>query len=256
MTINFSGKTCLITGATSGLGRSFALQLAGVGASLILIGRNEEPLQQFSTECRNMGAISVNPITCDLGRIDEIEQVLTTELSSVTNIYLIVHCAAINRYRTVATEPKENILNAFLATSYSFTRIVQVCIQKFKTDQGGFIIIPSSGNAYIGTTGQALYSANKAYVQRMAESLSQELQPLNIQIKIVQPGPFKGKCFVSRDKSNQNTSQTLRNSDEIARLILSKLNNESVFINLTFKIYIIRILALLSPRFLLKIANR
>lgn len=188
----FNGRSLLITGATSGLGRAIAERLAAAGAHLYLTGRSLPQLQALADGLPGEHCC----LQLDLSASAHIEDILNPWLPD--NLYGFCHCAG-----TVDTRPiklmKPTTSNLqmqinFLA-AFEIARIVSL---KQHMPGPGSLLFISSIYANLGAPGQSAYCASKAAVAAAARALAVELAPRAICVNSLAPG------FVATAMTEQN----------------------------------------------------
>jgi NAD(P)-dependent dehydrogenase (short-subunit alcohol dehydrogenase family) len=123
------GRICLITGATSGIGRATALALAGMGAELVLLARDREKAEATAAEVRAAGAPAVDLLIADLGVLREVRRAAAEFLASGRPLHVLINNAGVvNLQRTLTADGLEatfavNHLAYFLFTTLLLERL-------------------------------------------------------------------------------------------------------------------------------------
>lgn len=184
----------IITGASSGLGKEFAIQLAGIvhkTDEIWLLSRNKEALEALADElnlfCTGMNKsliVRVIPInltdTADLNRFSEI---LWLKEAKIT---VLINCAGIGSYGLFACQNESEITNMLTLNVTALTRMTQICLPYMK--RGSKIIQVASAAAFCSQRKFAVYAATKAYVYSFGRSLAKELKRKGIYVTTVCPG--------------------------------------------------------------------
>ncbi len=181
------GPCALVTGASSGIGREIAVQLAESGVDLVLVARREPVLRELSDELIARRAITVRILPIDLASTDGVD-----ELAAATadlDIGLYVAAAGFGTsgpFLDADLDTERGMLRVncetVLTTSHLFGRRL--------ADRGrGGLILMSSIVGFQGTPNAAHYAATKAYVQSLAEALHVELHPRGVDVLAAAPGP-------------------------------------------------------------------
>lgn len=176
-------KTILITGATSGIGKEVALLLHETGSKLILIGRNEERLNNLRMEMPNQTIIAH-----DLSNTDSIVELLKTVTKEQGPIDGLVHAAGIHEVtplRTVTVEQIERLLNSNVSTTI---QLLKACSNKKVMNYGGSIVLLSSASGLVGEAGIVAYSATKGAIISITKSAAIELACRKIRVNCLAPG--------------------------------------------------------------------
>ena len=203
-----TNRTAFVTGASRGIGRACALELARGGARVVLAARQREKLEQVAEEVRALGAEAL-VVEMDLSSAESIAQAFAAA-KEFAPIHILVNNAGITR-DTLALRMKPEDWNAVIQTNLtgSFLCIQQV-LQGMMRERWGRIINISSVVAEAGNPGQANYVASKAGLIGLTKSLAQEMASRNVTVNAVAPG------FI-------DTDMTAVLSDELKTLLLGKI---------------------------------
>ncbi|WPP01289.1 SDR family oxidoreductase [Pseudomonas sp. HR96] len=178
---SLSGKTILVTGASSGIGRQIALSCAEAGASLVISGRDSARLHQVLEE---LVPGEHRALLADLNQDAELEA-LVQEAGKIDGI---VHCAgfaALAPVRLISRAHIESQLGTNLVGPLLLTR--QLLLRNL-IREGGSILFISSISAHIGVHGVAAYSASKGAVEAMTRVLAMEVAKKKIRANCLAPG--------------------------------------------------------------------
>jgi 3-oxoacyl-[acyl-carrier protein] reductase len=190
MELNFnllSGKTALITGASSGIGKETALTLAKNGANLILISRNEVKLKELSKDLERFNII-VDYYAIDITNTELLKNLFTQIKKSKVIIDVVVNNAGIMEDAVLQMVRTESIKRTFDTNVFALIDISKRASRLMIRNKKGSIINLSSIIGSNGSKGQSIYSASKAAVIGFTKSLSKELGPLNIRVNSIAPG--------------------------------------------------------------------
>lgn len=182
----FAGKTYLITGASSGIGRATAVRLATEGAQCILVARNEERLSEALRDLGGTGHRLHTLDTTDEAALKAFAKTLSTEGVTLDGI---CHCAGIHWLRPLKITSSEHVhqmLASHVASSFAVTKAF--ALSKLASRDGFSVVLLSSAAALKGEAGAAAYSAAKGAVIAAARSLAVELASRNCRVNVVSPG--------------------------------------------------------------------
>jgi NAD(P)-dependent dehydrogenase (short-subunit alcohol dehydrogenase family) len=176
-----AGKTILVTGASSGIGRSVATEAARLGARIIVTGRNEERLQEVLSFLDGEGhSTMIADVTKDGDR-----QALVRRLPM---LHGVSHNAGANKL-TVFKYLSEGTLTEILKLNFTSTILMQREILKAKKMLiDSSIVFTASVASSTPTIGNCAYAASKGAVASAARVLALELAPKNIRVNCVSPG--------------------------------------------------------------------
>ncbi len=185
-----TGKTILVTGASSGIGRATASLCARMGADVILTGRNRERLQEA---CAQLPGDRHQWIAADLTAAAD-RQALATRVPVLDGI---VHCAGAGHRKLCKNLTAEDIA-AVMETNFNATVLLQseLLVEK-KVGKQASIVLLSSRTAEVPTVANALYSASKGALQSYAKCLALELAPRQIRVNCICPAMVWTPLIVS-----------------------------------------------------------
>ncbi len=182
----FTGKTVLVTGASSGIGRAAALEFAGEGAALALVARNRERLDAVAAECRALGA-DARAYLADTSVKGDIEKAVNAALADLGGLD-VLHCNAGIYLRCEAKDLTIAQIERIMATNYYGTlNTVYAALPYFIKKQGGSIVTTISMDGKKGVPPDAAYVSSKFALNGFMQVLRQELRPLGIHVGAVFP---------------------------------------------------------------------
>ena len=177
---SLSGKTVLVTGASSGIGKATALLCAQMGASVIVTGRNEERLQSVFDSLPGERHLM---IVADLTDASQRAR-LVREVPPLDGI---AYCAGIGHRKPSKFLTEEDIALVMNA-NFNAAVLLQAALSSSKRiQQGASLVFLSSRTAEIPTTANALYSASKGALISYAKCLALELAPRRIRVNCICP---------------------------------------------------------------------
>jgi uncharacterized protein len=188
--MNFTDRVILITGASDGIGKRLALDLAARGAVIIGCGRSEKRLGAVLTELQSISPRSIT-IKCDVGSRDEVRAMVAKVLAAYDTIDILINNAGIGMRQPFVDMPLDTIEEImrtnYLGAVYCTREVVPSMIARGY----GHIVNISSVAGHIGTMNMAAYCASKFALNGLSESLYNELKPHGIDVSIVSPGPVR-----------------------------------------------------------------
>lgn len=176
-----SGKSVLITGASSGIGRSMAIECSKAGARVVVTGRNEQRLLETLSLMEGNGHSS---LCCDLNNPDQVKSLI----DFVPPLDGYVANAGCNR-RMLCQFIKEEDFEMVIKTNlYSPILLTKGLLRSKKIRKGASIVFTSSIAVYHSSIGDSVYSASKGGIQSFSKVLAMELAGKNIRVNTIQPG--------------------------------------------------------------------
>lgn len=180
-------KVALVTGATRGIGREIALQLAEQGHIVIGTATSEKGAESISETLKEAGAEGCG-LVLDVSNSDSIDEVIKTVNSEFGAPVVLVNNAGITR-DNLLMRMKDDEWNDIINTNLSSVfRMSKACLRGMMKAKGGRIVTIASVVGLSGNAGQANYAAAKAGIIGFTKSLAQEVGSRNITVNAVAPG--------------------------------------------------------------------
>lgn len=179
---SLEGKTILITGASSGIGRGIAIECSKMGATLILHGRNEERLNETLSmlEGENHTVIAADLST---------QESLTRLIDRLPQIQGCVMSAGIPDVSPIKFYKRERIENLFNINTLVPMMMTSSMLKKKRITRGASVVLISSiSGVFVGTVGDTAYCASKAAICGFTKASALELAPLGIRVNSINPG--------------------------------------------------------------------
>ena len=168
----------LITGATSGIGRDFAVLLSQKGYDLIIASRNTKKMKQIQKKLYT----NVQIITVDLSCEKDCYKLY--DIVKEQNIDIVINNAGFGAFGQFWDIPLQKELNMIDLNIKAVHILTKLFVQYFRKKDKGYIMNVSSSAAFLAGPLMATYYATKSYVLRLTEALYKELQKQNSNIKI------------------------------------------------------------------------
>jgi len=185
--MDFQGRSSIVTGASQGIGKAIALELAREGVEVILVDIQKEKLEEVADEISaNKGKAAV--FSADVSQMDEAMRVVEEVVKSSKKIDYLVNNAGITRdnlLMRMKEEEWDSVLQVNLKGVFNFSKAV---IRNMINNRYGRIVNISSIVGLIGNAGQCNYSASKAGVIGFTKSLAREVASRGITVNAVAPG--------------------------------------------------------------------
>jgi 3-oxoacyl-[acyl-carrier protein] reductase len=185
--MNLAGRVALVTGASQGIGRACALKLAQCGASVALVARNQQKLDEGVQEIAQAGGVG-RAFAADVENEDQVKAAFKAVLAEFGKIDVLVNNAGITRDQLIMRMKRADwdaVLNTNLTSAYLCT---QQAISSMLKQRWGRIINITSVFGQTGQAGQANYAASKAGLIGLTMAVAREIGSRNITCNAVAPG--------------------------------------------------------------------
>lgn len=200
---SLSGKTILVTGASSGIGRGISVALSKMGSDVIISGRNKAKLDVTLSE---MAEGNHSIVTADLTNAVDISALADL----VTPLNGIVHCAGIG-HRMPAKMISENDIDTVMKANFNSAVLLQAALlTKKKVKKDSSIVFIASKAADFPSPGNAIYGASKGAMISYARCLALELAPRCIRVNCICPAMVWTDLILQ----NEVTEEQLRESEK------------------------------------------
>lgn len=182
-----SQGTALVTGASSGIGAVYAERLAARGFDLLLVARDQVRLESAASKLRDEHGVQVEVLKADLTQKGEVLK-LEQRLRSDSSISLLVNNAGVAVNGLLANADPEVLEQLIQLNVTTLTRLAAAAATAFTKAGRGAIINIASVVALFPERFNATYSASKAYVLSLTQSLNTELEGTGVKVQAVLPG--------------------------------------------------------------------
>lgn len=178
---SLEGKTILVTGASSGIGRAAAIESSKMGAKVIVTARNEERLSQTMQLLEGEGH---QMILCDLSNDRDIDNLVAT----LPEIQGLINNAGFTRILPIQFISSDDINNIFKVNTIAPMLLLQKLLKKKKIKKGASVVFTSSmAGLGFSSVGNSMYTASKGAISAFIRCAALELAPKNIRVNAVCP---------------------------------------------------------------------
>ncbi len=229
-------KTVIISGATRGIGRAIALELAGEGADISFnYLRSDSEAKELEERIGGLG-VRARAFKVDIRDFEAVRAWVDDTMESFGRIDVVINNAGITRDRALAfMQPQDwhDVINTNLNGTYNLTRATIVGLIK---QRSGVIINISSISGIRGLPGQTNYSASKGAIIGFTKALAREVAPYNIRVNAVAPGFIETDML--REMGGDYRDRIVKyiplnrpgNAEEVARVVRFLATDEARYI--------------------------
>ncbi len=181
----FNNKTIWITGASSGIGRSLTIQLAKLGAKLVITARRKEELEKVKLECGN-AEVHIHPF--DLSDLDNLDEFSNSVQKDIGDIDILINNAGISAWSSInGTQFKvyEDVMNLDF---FSVVKLIQSVLPNMILRKEGQIVTNTSLLGKFAIKKRSVYASAKHALHGFMDALRAEVYEHNIKVNIVAPG--------------------------------------------------------------------
>lgn len=228
---SLEGKTILVTGASSGIGRAIAIEVSKMGAAVILVARNEERLTQTLAQMEGEGH---QCIAADLSSEAELDR-LVAEAPALNGL---VNCAGIGTHIPFKFVNREKLDEVFEVNYFAPTLLSQKLLKTKKLQkQSSVVFISSISGNCIASSASSIYCSTKAAIGGLVKAMAVDLAPQGIRVNSVSPGAIRTAIFDSGEISEEQLKEEeqryllkrLGKPEEIAYAVVYLLSDASAW---------------------------
>lgn len=237
--VKLDGRPVFVTGASKGIGRAIALELARRGCPLLLVARGAGPLEHLQAEIRGRHPglpVEIYPADVrDASAMNEAVAVMVDRVGVPAGIICAAGFARPGYFEEIPDQTVRQLVEVNYLGAVFAVRAVLPHLQP-----GGFVSLTSSVLGYLGAFGMAPYAATKFALVGLATSLRQELRPRGIHVSVLCPPDTDTPGFATENETKPietaelSKSAGLLSPDYVARKHLDALVRDRFLINVTF----------------------
>lgn len=233
MTLN--GKTALVTGGASGIGKATVLKLAKAGARVFLADIDEAGGKAAAAEAAKAG-LKIDYVKVDLGNAASVEACAAEALSKAGRVDVLVNAAGWDRIQPFVENSTEFMDKVIGINLMGPVRLTKALLPKMMENGGGKVVNVSSDAGRVGSMGETVYAAAKGGIIAFTKSLAREVARYSISANCVCPGPTDTPLMAAvPDKikdafSRVTPMRRLAKPEEIADAILFFAGPQATFV--------------------------
>lgn len=187
--LELNGKTAVVVGGTSGIGRAIAHGLAEAGADVVPTSHLPEHVEAAANEIEERGRRTLR-VTCDVRDRNSLQTLFDDTLAAFGKVDILVNSAGITKRAPTIDYPEDVWDDIFDINLKGTLRACQIFGRHFIERKYGKIINIASLSSFVALFEVAPYSASKAAVASLTKSLAVEWAPYNINVNAIAPGNF------------------------------------------------------------------
>lgn len=214
----------VVTGASQGLGKSFAEELAKENHNLILVSLSNEELPNLCKELNHKYGVECHFFETDLSREENILE-MTDWINSKFQIDILINNAGIGGSAYFEKVKNEDLQKMIQLNVVATTLIIHELLPNLKAQQKAHILNISSLAGLSPIPYKTVYPASKAFIYSFSRGLHEELKNTSVSVSVVNPGPMKTNGDTTKRIKKQGifTKIALRKPEEIARFSIRQM---------------------------------
>ena len=180
-------KTCIVTGANSGIGRSTAISLAKSGYSVFATMRSLKRGEKLREITRQLD-LDIREIELDVSETASVQQGVGEILGQSNQIDVLINNAGIGSNAVIEDVDIESDKEVFETNFWGAVRCIQAVLPTMRAQRSGHIVQVSSIAGRVGLPAQPIYSASKWALEGLSENLAHDLSSFGVRVSIIEPG--------------------------------------------------------------------
>lgn len=187
-------SSVLITGASSGIGATYAERFARRGHDLVLVARDKARLEALATHLRQQYRVAVDVLQADLTQSSDLE-VVEARLRDDSSISILINNAGIAQSGGFLEQTAQSLTTIIALNTVALTRLASAIAPRLVQAGEGAIVNIGSVVGLAPEFGQSVYAATKAFVQLLSQGLSHELSPKGVYVQAVLPAATRTEIW-------------------------------------------------------------
>jgi len=221
------GPAALVTGASSGIGKSFATLLAARGMDLVVVARRSQRLNELAAGLTKAHGVKVAICQSDLAEVGATQKILDATLS--IDVGLVISNAGFGLKGSFDSGDPKTLGNMLMVNCNTPMMLARGFIPRLRARKRGGLIFTSSVEGLMGMPYSAAYGATKAFINSLGEALWGELTPDGIHVLTLCPGATDTEA-ARLQGIDPGTLKNVMSPDEVAARSLENLENGPVYI--------------------------
>lgn len=241
-------KTVLITGASSGIGKEFAIIFAKQKFNLVIVARSEDKLEEISSKLEEKYGVRVTVFVIDLSQPNIANELYSKIKDRKISVDIVVNNAGIGIHGDFSDSELGNINNMLSLNITALTELTLLFVKEMKGKNSGRILNIASTASFQPVPKFAVYAASKSYVLNFTEALCYELKDTNISVSVLCPGPTETGFEETANIVDSNLFKNgVMSAEEVAEVGYKGLMNNKMTIIPGFKNKLMAFFSNMSP---------
>lgn len=211
------GKLALVTGASSGLGRAMAIELAGRGCDLAIVARREQLLNELKDQVERERGVRVHVLAADLAREDAAAGIHAACTRDGLSVDILVNNAGFGLKGQFLELPWERQRDLMQVDVFAAVHLTRLFLPEMVERDWGRVMFVASTMAYQAAPGWATYAGAKGFLLLFGESLAHELRKTRVRVTVVSPGMVATPFHEGLGRPSRFQRVTAMTSEEVAR---------------------------------------
>jgi short-subunit dehydrogenase len=211
---SWQGKWALVTGASAGIGKALAEELATGGTNLVLTARRGERLEELSRELAASHKIRAEVVVADLADPSGPDKIFAFTQEKGIAIEILINNAGFGAYGEVTTVETRRLLDMVQVNCSAVVHLTRLYLPEMVKRRGGDVLIVASTASFQAVPYISTYAATKAFDLLLAEGLAEEMKPYGIRVCALCPGSTEsefnevaGQTGVAPARKNRETAE-------------------------------------------------
>ena len=197
------GKTCIVTGANSGIGRSTAITLAKNDYTVFATMRSLERGEKLKGIAQELNLV-IKAVELDVSDTDSVNQGINEILNQTDQIDVLINNAGVGSNAVIEDVDIESDKSVFETNFWGVVRCIQAVLPTMRQQKSGHIIQVSSIAGRVGLPAQPIYSASKWALEGLSENLAHDLSSFGVRVSIIEPGVTRTAILGKNNTVPQN----------------------------------------------------